>query len=133
MAVTFRRFSQMLAAIEPNLQKELAGELKDVAETVAVRVRARMPSRTGRARSSVKSGANRTGAYVQEGRKAVPYVPWLDFGGVLKPVGGRHNTIRRDRVKGGRYLYPEINRQQDEVERGAQDAVQSALRKAGWS
>ena len=42
-----------------------------------------MPVKSGRARASVKSGVSGNNAYVQSGKKAVPYVGWLDFGGVL--------------------------------------------------
>lgn len=128
----FTELSRDLKKIEPGLQKEFRNDLRPLGVEVANEVKSSMPSITGTARSSVRSGVTNKGAYVKEGKATAPYVGWLDFGGVLKPTGLRRNTITRTRVKSGRYLYPAIERKRQEINRVAVAAVQKAARKAGW-
>ena len=90
-----------------------------------------MPEKTGRAKGAVKAGVSGNNAYVQTGSRAVPWGPWLDFGGTLKPTGGRHNTIRRPRVKGGRYLYPAIGRKRQRITEAAAQALEDTGRELG--
>jgi hypothetical protein len=94
-------------------------------------IRAKMPVKTGRARGTVKAGASGNAAYVQEGSRAVPYPAWLDYGGVLKPTGGRRNTIRRERVPGGRYVYPTIREKRDAITAAAQQELEDTGRELG--
>lgn len=114
------------------LQKNFRLRMIKVGESVLVpAIRVKMPVKTGRARSTVKAGASGNTAYVQEGSRAVPYPAWLDYGGVLKPAGGRHNTIRRQRVKGGRYVYPTLREKQGAVADAAGDAFNDTARELG--
>lgn len=129
----FTALSKKLKAIEPALQVTLRDELKDIAEGIASKVRSKIPVRTGRARSSVRAGATQSSAYVQEGKKSVPYVGWLDFGGVLRPKGGRHNTITRPVIKAGRYLYPTVAAERERTVDAASDAFIRAAHRAGFN
>jgi hypothetical protein len=113
------------------LQKQLRGRFKQIGDEVAAEVRTRVPVRTGRARASVKSGVSGNKAYVQEGKATVPYMGWLDFGGTLKPVGGRKNTQVRPRPKGGRYLYPVINAKRGDITAAAAKAFEDTARDLG--
>lgn len=126
----FRRLNRALKQVDPALQKELATDLKAIAEQLAVKVRAKMPRRSGRAAGTVRGGATMRTAYVQQGKASVPYVGWLDFGGTLRPSGGRRNTIRRTVVKGGRYLYPTVAENRDDTLRAAEQAFDKAARRA---
>lgn len=90
-----------------------------------------MPRKTGKAAGSVKAGVSGNNAYVQTGKKTVPYAAWLDFGGTLKPVGGRKNTIQRPRIQGGRYLYPAIEQMRPQTEREAHEAFDETARELG--
>lgn len=90
-----------------------------------------MPRKSGKAAGSVKAGVSGNNAYVQTGKKTVPYAAWLDFGGTLKPVGGRKNTIQRPRIQGGRYLYPAIEAMQPQTEREAAEAFDETARELG--
>jgi hypothetical protein len=126
----FRELNRALKRVEPELQKELRTELRGIARTVAMKVRAKIPRRSGRAARSVRFGASARAAYVQHGDKAAPYVGWLDFGGTLRPTGGRKNTIRRPVVDGGRYLYPTIAENRESTLRAALDAFKKAARRA---
>lgn len=114
------------------LQKNFRLRMIKVGDSVLVpAIRVKMPVKTGRARSSVKAGASGSTAYVQEGGPRAPYVPWLDWGGTLKPTGGRHNTIRRERVPGGRYVYPTIREKQPAIVDAAGEAFNDTARELG--
>lgn len=118
----------------PALQKNLRVKFLKVGEEVAADARSRMPEKTGRAKAAVRAGVSGNNAYVQTGNKTTaPHGAWLDFGGVLKPVGGRHNTIRRARVKGGRYLYPAIGRKRERITEAAAQALDDTGRELGLS
>lgn len=117
--------------IDPNLQKALRVRFRVIAQKVADRARSKMPSRTGKARSAVRAGATASTAYVATGKASVPYTPWLDFGGVLKPVGKRHNTQVRPRIKDGRYLYPAIHELQPQLENEAAEALNKTAADVG--
>lgn len=120
-----------LGQIDKQLPKDLRKRLKVVADEVADDARRRVPVKTGRARASVKSGVSGNRAYVQEGKAEVAYMGWLDFGGTLKPVGGRKNTIVRARPKGGRFLYPAVAAKKDRIVEGATQAFEDTARQLG--
>lgn len=120
-----------LTQIDKQLPKNLRVRLKKIGDVVAADARSHMPVKSGRARASVKSGASGNSAYVQEGSQQAPYVPWLDYGGVLKPTGHRHNTIRRARVPQGRYLYPSIRRNEGRIAAEAVKAFEETARELG--
>ena len=126
-----KELRRALGQVDPALQKALRGRLKRIGERVADRARQRMPKRSGRAAGSVKAGASGNNAYVQTGKKSVPYAAWLDFGGTLRPTGKRHNTIERPRIQHGRYLYPAIEEMRPETQRQAVEAFEQAARDAG--
>ncbi len=77
--------------------------------TVAKQVRMKVPKDTGAAAGSYKARGGAKGASLAFGGAKAPYAPWLDFGGKL-PQGGN-----RPRVKGGRYLYPTIESNLEDV------------------
>jgi hypothetical protein len=120
-----------LGQVDKQLPKNLRVRLKAIGDRVAAATRAKMPHGTGRAASSVKAGVSGNTAYVQEGKSAVPYVGWLDFGGVLAPSGGRRGTQNRPKVKGGRYLYPTVHEMRPETERQAAEAFDETARELG--
>lgn len=114
------------------LQKNFRLRMIKVGDAVLVpAVRVKMPVKSGRTRASVKAGASGNTAYVQEGGPRAPHVGWLDWGGVLKPTGGRHNTIRRERVPGGRYLRPTIREKQGQIVEAAAGAFEDTARELG--
>lgn len=126
-----KELRKALGQIDKQLPKNLRVRLKKIGDVVAADARAHMPVKTGRARASVKSGVSGNTAYVQEGKQAVPYVAWLDFGGTLKPTGRRRNTISRPRLPRGRYLYPAIDRNRDRIVTEAVAAFDETARELG--
>lgn len=123
--------NKALREIDPALQKELRTAFRRIAQKVRDIARARMPVRSGRARTSVRAASTSKGAYVASGKASVPYVAWLDFGGALKPVGQRRNTQMRPVIRGGRYLYPAVAKFTPQAMREAVAAVEKAKARAG--
>jgi hypothetical protein len=124
-----RELNRSLKELDKQILKDLRVELVDVAEVVVHEAQSNVPVKSGRALSSIKAGADAKGAFVQGGRSTVPYYAWLDFGGVLRPTGGRRNTITREVLKKGRYLYPAIDKHFDKVTSGAVKAFEKARAK----
>ena len=116
-----RELETALKATAPELQKEMLKEFRVIATEVRDEARAEVPKRTGNAARSIRvsvttstrgSGgvAIRAGAPNGSDQRKAPYYPWLDFGGRLLREGKRRNTQYREAIKGGRYLYPAIER-----------------------
>lgn len=120
-----------VATFEPNLRPVLRDELKRAANTtVRPAVSRRVPKRSGSAAGSVRAVSRGNTVQIVAGSRSVPYFGWLDFGGTLRPVGKRHNTIKRPKVKGGRYMYPGVAESSGELVDAAGHAVDRVLRLA---
>lgn len=125
--------NRSLRDIDRGLASELRGTFRRLAAKARDGVRSRMPSKTGRARGAVRSSSTSRSSYVASGKSSVPYTPWLDFGGVLRPSGARRNTITRPQVKGGRYLYPTLDQMRPQIEREAIEAIENVKARLGLS
>ncbi len=124
------------AAGRMDSRKELAVGLKAAAGVVARDAQGRVPSRTGRARGAIRatSGGNR--AYVVEGKTAVPYVAWLDFGS-RTPITGNPRSRgpwagSGKGPAGGRFIYPALDARALEVAALVGQAVERALDDIGF-
>lgn len=119
-------FQRALKDIGDGAQKQLRIVFNQVAETVAAGARRRVPSKTGKARGSVKVASSQREAIVKAGGARVPWYPWLDFGGRV----GIHKSVSRPFVQSGRYLYPAYDANRATIwpalEQGLVDLVQSA-------
>lgn len=124
------QFSRALKKLDPELSAALKVELKAVAEIVATDTRQRVPSKSGRARGTVRAGADNKGPYVAGGKKAIPYYGWLDFG-TRTPVKGHPRSYGPWFKSGpgparGRFIYAAIGANADEI----YDAAVAAFTKA---
>jgi hypothetical protein len=124
-----------LRKLEPELAKELKTELASVARDVAQDAQSRVPTDSGRARGSIRAGADVKGPYVAGGKQAVPYYAWLDFGS-RRPKSGRPRSVGPWKGTGagpekGRFIYPAIDRNRDDVTARAVDAFENAKKQAG--
>lgn len=104
-------FNRSLRKINTDLPKELRKALNKGAELVVEWAAPRVPSRSGKARRSVRASSTRTAARVTGGGPRVPYYPWLDFGGRV----GRKRSVHRAFDGTGRYIYPGYHARQDEI------------------
>jgi hypothetical protein len=122
-----RELASAFKAVDANLSKEMRAGFLEIAQHVAGTVQQRMPFRSGRAASSVKPRATAKGASIAAGGTKAPYYQWLDFGGSVgrghKPGVGWSGSIKRDAPKGGRYIYPAIAEEREEIEAAVDAAV----------
>lgn len=121
------RLRRNLKELDGELPKQLTARLKAIAETVAEDARSRVPVRTGRAQRSIKALASGSTAGVRGGQKSVPYYGWLDFGGKIVQRKMRR-VLRREVIKGGRYMYPALAANHERVAKEALDAFYASSR-----
>lgn len=119
-------FQRALKNVENGAQKQLRVVFNAVAETVAAGARRRVPTKSGKAKSSVKVASSQREAIVKAGGARVSYYPWLDFGGRV----GIHKSVSRPFVQTGRYLYPAYDANRASIfpalEKGLEDLVRSS-------
>lgn len=120
-------FNRALRKISSELPKELRQALNLGAELVVDWARPRVPSRSGRARRSVRATSTRTAAQVTGGGARTPYYPWLDFGGRV----GRKRRVHRPFLSGGRYIYPGYDARKEEVHAEVVRALIELAERAG--
>ena len=120
-----------LKKADPELQKELKRELKSAAGVVASAAKGKVPSLSGLAARSIRSGGTVKGAFVSGGKSSVPYYGWLDFGSRIPHVGQPRSVGPwKGSGKGphsGRFLYPAFADKRSEVERAARAAVSKSI------
>jgi len=141
-----REVAGAFRAVGHGLPKELQQGLKKVADHVIGTAQQRMPFGTGEAAASLRPRATQRGAGIAfpaggtpwQGVKA-DYYPWLDFGGTTGRghVSNGHNgyggSIKRDRVKGGRYLYPAIAESREYIAEQVDIVVERISKEAGFT
>jgi hypothetical protein len=135
-----RQLQALDRELDSQYRGELRAELKQVAETAAGWVRAALPFDTSRKkrqtgvvehwREAIKAGTSVDGAYVEWGRARVPYAGWLEFGGTRQGRPGS-KPAQRDRVQGGRYVYPTVHSARPTLEREVSAALERMIRRAG--
>lgn len=109
----------------PKMQRDA---LKDVLGEVVDYARPRMPTRTGRARASLKARAGEKGGTVTLGGAKAPWAPWLDFGGQGKRPG---RPPARPFLKQGRYVYAALAVRQKDIDQIMSDGLDTLVRRAG--
>jgi hypothetical protein len=114
--------------------KELQAGLKVAAEIVAMDARRRVPSRTGGAVGSIRTGVTVRAAYVAGGKKSVPYYGWLDFGSRTPKKGNPRSkgpwAGTGKGPKSGRFIYPALDAKRDQVVAAVRDAL---IKLEDWS
>ena len=107
-----KAFQRNLKALDDGLPKGLRKALNTIADDVIALARPLIPHRSGRAAASLKASSTAKAVRVKEGSARAPYMPWLEFGGAV----GRGDSVKRARVKGGRYLYPALGKDRPRIE-----------------
>jgi hypothetical protein len=97
-----KEFQASLRAMDADLPKQLRLVLNEAAGVVIDYARPRIPSKTGKARASLKARSSQREARVAIGGNRAAYVPWLDFGGEGKRPG---RPPARPFIRSGRYVY----------------------------
>lgn len=104
-------FTRALKQVSTEAPKAVRVANNQAADVVVKYTLPLVPVRSGKAKRTVKAISTRSEARVRGGSKAVPYFPWLNFGG---HVGRRHATAR-PYVTEGRYIYPSYLNHRPEV------------------
>lgn len=117
-----------LKQIDKQLPLELKSGFARIAENVASKIRPKVPKRVGDARASVKARGSQRGGAIAFGGSKAPYYPWLDFGGRV----GRNRSITRSFFKEGRYVYPTIKQEQNNIIRETDELMANLAEKAGF-
>ena len=112
---------------------EVREGLKAAAGIVVDDAKARVPTRSGRARDSLRATAGGNTAYVNGGKASVPYYGWLDFG-ARTPIPGRARSVGPWAGSGtgpakGRFIYPALDAREDEVYKAVEDALWKVAQK----
>jgi hypothetical protein len=95
------QFRANLKTLDRELPKALRLAFNAAADIVVDDAKPRVPSRSGRARGTVKAKSTQSYSRVSGGGNKAPYYPWLDFGGKV----GRNRSVARPFIKDGRYIY----------------------------
>jgi hypothetical protein len=148
-SVTVRGIGEVVRAfreVDRDLPKELQKRFKAVATHVVGVAQRRMPYSTGTAARSLRPRATQKGAgiaFPAGGRDSATdkagYYPWLDFGGTTGRghQGSGHDTfggaIKRERITGGRYLYPAIGESKEYIREATDDAIEDTAKDAGFT
>jgi hypothetical protein len=107
-----KEFQRALRDMDRDLPKQLRVILNDAVGLVLDWARPRVPSRTGRARGSLKARSSQREARAAIGGRKAPYMPWLDFGGEGRAAG---RPAARPFIRKGRYLYAGLDAKRDDV------------------
>lgn len=94
-------FVRNLKKLDRDLPKALRIAFNAAADIVVQDAKPGIPTKSGKAKSSVKAKSTQTASRVTGGGRKAPYYPWLDFGGRV----GRNKSIRRPFIRDGRYIY----------------------------
>lgn len=111
--------------------RELREGLRDAANVVVRDAQGRVPSRTGRARESIRATAGGNSAYVKGGKARVPYYGWLDFGS-RRPNSGQSRSVgpwsgTGGGPRGGRFIYAAIEAKERQIVELVGEALERAL------
>lgn len=116
-----------LRKVDKKLARKTTTKIKRAAEIVADDARERMPHQSGTAAASVKAGTSGAKAFVREGKDDVPYVGWLDFGTRNAQPSRAPWANSGKGPEGGRFIYPALAANADEVTNQVRKAVDEAL------
>lgn len=123
-----RDLGKALKAAEDGATHAMRDAFKEIVQGVITDVRGRVPHDTGKAAASYRARASATGAGIAFGGGKAAYLPWLDFGGRV----GRHKSVKRPVIKGGRYLYPAITDNMHDVEEKVAKAIDTITSRYGF-
>lgn len=121
------QFTRDLKKLDNDLPKAVRVALNEAVDLVVDYAQPRVPSRSGRARRSIRSKSTRTEARVSGGGKRVPYYGWLDFGGRT----GRSRSVNRPFFKEGRYLWKGLVVKRDELSTRLEKVLVGVVERAG--
>lgn len=121
------RLNRSLKSISKDAPKQLRLVGNEAADLVVKDAKPDVPTDTGTAQRTVRAASTRTAAQVKAGGKRAPWYPWLDFGGRV----GIRRSVRRQFIKGGRYIYPAYSDNRDQIADKLADGLTELIRDSG--
>lgn len=122
-----RELQQALKQMDVALPKKIRVALNEASELVISYAKPKVPTRTGKARASLKVRSSQRAARVAAGGTRAAWYPWLDFGGAV----GRNDATKRPFIKEGRYIYPGVRAKNDEITQAMVRALSELATEAG--
>jgi hypothetical protein len=95
------QFTRNLKTLGNDLPKALRVAFNQAADIVVQDAKSKVPTKSGKARKSIKAKSTPKAVRLAGGSRSVAYYGWLDHGG----MGGRGKKNARPFKKDGRYLY----------------------------
>lgn len=123
-----RELRASLKQADAMLPRQIRIALNKASELVISYAQPRVPRRSGRAAASLKVRSSQTQARIAAGGTKAPYYPWLDFGGAVGP----NKSVKRPFYSEGRYIYPGLRKNRDEITQVMSDALTELARNAGF-
>jgi hypothetical protein len=120
-------FTRAVKKLDKELPKGLRVAFNVAANLIIGKARPLIPTRSGKAAASLKASSTQGSVRITAGGKKAPYFPWLDFGGKV----GRGDSVKRPFIKEGRYLYPTLAANRDEVTKLVSEALADTAKAAG--
>lgn len=122
-----REFQRALKEMDAGLPKLIRVALNEASGLVISYARPRIPKKSGKAAGSLKVRSSQRQARIAAGGTRAPWYPWLDYGGAVG-IGG---SVKREFRKEGRYIYPGLRENQDEITAAMEKALTELARTAG--
>lgn len=120
--------NRALRKLDKDAPKGLRTANNEAADLLVSRTIPKIPRVTGRAAKSVRAQSTRTSARVSIGGPRAPHMPWLDFGGEGRRPG---RPAARPFIKQGRYIFPTLAENEDEIGRTLVRALDQVVTDAG--
>lgn len=122
-----KEFQRSLRKMGADLPKQLRIALNQASQLVIDKAQPAIPRKSGAAAASLKVRSSQREARIAAGGRKAPYYPWLDFGGKV----GRDRSVSRPFHKEGRYIYPALRKNRDEITQVMATAISDLARGAG--
>jgi phage gpG-like protein len=118
-----RELQRDLRKLQPAAGKELRGELRKGAGTVATAARPKAPVATGKLAASYRAGATNRGAFV---RSRLPYAAIHEYGGTINPKG---TTIH---IRESAPIRKAIDAKANQIVDDIADGIERLAKRHGW-
>lgn len=122
-----RELQRALKEMDATLPRGIRVALNKSSQLVIDYAAPKVPKKTGKARASLKVRSSQRAARVAAGGTRAPWFPWLDFGGAV----GRNDSTKREFIKTGRYIYPGLDANRDEITEVMVEALTELATNAG--
>ena len=122
-----RDFQRALRQMDKDLPRQMRVAFNNASQLVVDYAKPRVPTRSGAARGSLKVRSSPRQARIAAGGRRAPYYPWLDFGGRV----GRDRSVQRPFRTEGRYVYPGLRENREEITEVMSVALADLARDAG--